>query len=273
MYNDSFKLRYKTVPIAISVTDTFFPTKPHNHSEIEALLILNGKALVRINGNLFTASAGDMIFVNPLEVHSLMALREEEYCHKCICFDASIICDNLLAERIAAGKELLPCYVPQNGLHNLALKEDFIKLYEAVERDGEALNLEVSSLVNHMFAYFVNNSLLSENIKIGENTAFCDKVLKFIAKNYCEDITSRQAADALSFNQSYFCRNFKRNFGMSFSSYLNMYRISASKKYIENGNENIADIAFKCGFQNPDYFTKCFKSLVGISPLKYRKSQ
>lgn len=273
MYNDSFKLRYKTAPIAISITDTFFPTKPHNHSEIEILLILKGGAEVHINGNLFRVGEGDMVFVNPLEVHSLMALRNTEHCHKCICFDSSVICDNKLSERLNSGKVFLPCHIPFGSEENEYLRQIFLKLYSAVEQDNRALNLEVSALINEMFAYFVNNSRLQENMKVGENTAFCDRVLRFIAENYHEDITSRQAADSLSFNQSYFCRNFKRNFGMSFSNYLNMYRVSASKKLIENGNENIADIAFKCGFQNPDYFTKCFKSLIGMSPMEYRKSQ
>lgn len=272
MYNDSFKLRYKTAPIAISETDTFFPTKPHNHSEIEMLLILRGKSQVRINGSVFEAAAGDLIFVNPLEVHSLIADRTEDYCHRCICFDISLISDSALIKGFKEGRAVLPYLIPKNSEHNGSLSEKFAELYSAVERDGATLNLEVCGFINLMLAYLIKNSLMCENSGLKENTVFCDRVLKYISENYKEEISSKQAADALSFNQSYFCRSFKRNFGMSFSAYLNMYRISASKKLIENSGKAIADIAFECGFPNPDYFTKCFKKLMGLSPNEYKKS-
>ena len=272
MYNDSFKLRYKTIPVAISETNTFFPTKPHNHNEIEILLILKGKSEVRINSKVFAARQGDLIFVNPLEVHSHLAERVGDYCHRCICFETSVIADSFLAKNINDGKLMLPHFIKSNNPLNKKLSDGFNKVYEAVEKDSQTLNLEVVSYLNLMFADMINNSLLIQNFKANENTAFCDRVIKYIAENYSENITSKQAAEELSFNQSYFCRAFKKNFGISFSSYLNMYRISASKKLIENSGENIADIAFKCGFSNPDYFTKCFKSFLGISPSEYKKS-
>lgn len=272
MYNDSFKLRYKTVPVAISETNTFFPTKPHNHSEIEILLILKGKSEVHINSNVFNVTAGDVIFVNPLEVHSLIADRSEDYCHRCICFDTAVISDNLLSKKITEGTIGLPYIVPKCSKQSDFLTEKFSEIYEAVMKEEITFSLEVTSFINLMLAYLIKNSLLKERVKAKENTVFCDRVLKYISENYSENITSKQAAEMLNFNQSYFCRAFKQNFGMSFSAYLNMYRISASKKLIERSGENIADIAFKCGFPNPDYFTKCFKMLIGISPSEYKKS-
>jgi len=271
MYNDSFKLRYKTAPVAISETNTFFPTKPHNHGEIEILLILKGACEVRIGGNMFAATKGDMLFINPLEVHSVIAYHDEEHCHRCVCFDVSLIADSKLADSIYKGECILPALVKSENPLNGVLRKNFEDLYFAVENDVATIKFEAPSYVNLMMAYIIKNSMLSKKTDSRENTFFCDRVLKYIAENYGDEITSKQAAEALSFNQSYFCRSFKRNFGMSFSNYLNMYRISASKKLIENSNENIANIAFKCGFQNPDYFTKCFKSFIGISPTEYKK--
>lgn len=272
MYNDSFKLRYKTVSAAISETNTLFPTKPHNHNEIEMLYILKGKSQVRINGEVFVANEGDVIFVNPLEVHSLIAERSNEYCHRCICFDINLISDSALQKDITDGRAVLPTLITADDLHNEFFSRKFCEIYSAIEKEDVTLNLEVTSFINLMFAYLIKNSLLSENLKMGKDTRFCDRVLKYIAKNYGENITSNQAAQELSFNQSYFCRAFKRNFGMSFSEYLNMYRISASKKLIENSGESVADIALKCGFVNPDYFTKCFKKIMNLTPSEYKKS-
>jgi len=272
MYNDFFKLRYKTVPVAISQTDTFFPTKPHNHEEIEVLLIIKGSCEVHIGSNMFTATKGDLVFINPFEVHSVIADSRSEHCHRCICFGASVIADSSLADSIVNGRCVLPQIIKREDKVNVTLSENFGLLYSAVLNESSTLKLDAAASINEMLSSLINNSLISKNVSSRENKLFCDKVLKFIAENYSEEITSKQAADALSFNQSYFCRSFKRNFGMSFSSYLNMYRISASKKLIESEKENIADIAMRCGFQNPDYFTRCFKSYIGMSPKEYKKS-
>ena len=103
MFKDSFKARYKTVPIAISDNKTCFPTNPHNHNEIEMLLICQGKTDVRINGQQLQAQTGDLIFVNPLEVHSLVPDRNIHYYHRCICFECGLVGNKTVEEAIISG--------------------------------------------------------------------------------------------------------------------------------------------------------------------------
>ena len=90
MYNDSFRKRYKNAPIAISYTENFAPTSAHIHNEVELLYIINGSCEIQISNTSYQASQGDLIFVNPLEVHSVMMDDKSPYCHKCICFDLSL---------------------------------------------------------------------------------------------------------------------------------------------------------------------------------------
>ena len=59
---------------------------------------------------------------------------------------------------------------------------------------------------------------------------------------------------------------------MTFSEYLNFYRVSASKKMIEDGEKNISYIANACGFANVEYFSRSFKKYLGIAPRNYKKS-
>jgi AraC-like DNA-binding protein len=43
-------------------------------------------------------------------------------------------------------------------------------------------------------------------------------------------------------------------------------RLHRAKELLLEQNDNIAEIAFKTGFSNPSYFSKCFKKEFGISP-------
>lgn len=272
MFNDSFKARYKTVPIAIHEKKTMFPTRPHNHNEIELLLICQGKAEILINGDCFQVATGDLVFVNPLEVHAVMPDRSKPYCHRCICFDPTLIGHEKTQNALSAGNLKMPRYVNSQEIHNRYLVQKFDELYGCVEADRETLSMEIPAYIALMSAYLLNRGLFQQNTGKNENTVFCGRVHRYIAENYHLNITSKKAAEDLSFNQSYFCRSFRKNFGMTFSEYLNFYRVSASKKLIEENKLSIADIAAECGFTNPEYFSRSFKKYLGVVPREYKKS-
>jgi YesN/AraC family two-component response regulator len=39
----------------------------------------------------------------------------------------------------------------------------------------------------------------------------------------------------------------------------------------KSGNRNITEIAYKVGFNDPKYFTRCFTKMFGVSPSNYDK--
>lgn len=116
----------------------------------------------------------------------------------------------------------------------------------------------------------MKNNLTDKPQKKSKDEIFCKKALKYIDEHYFEDISSKEASYTLSYNQCYFCRTFKKNFGRSFSSYLNFYRISKARAFLENSEKSITEIALECGFNTPSYFSKRFKSELGILPSEYR---
>ena len=55
MLDDSFRVRYKEIPIAISEQHSFYPTKLHNHNEFEILHITSGSCRTCVAGELSPA--------------------------------------------------------------------------------------------------------------------------------------------------------------------------------------------------------------------------
>ena len=39
--------------------------------------------------------------------------------------------------------------------------------------------------------------------------------------------------------------------------------------YMAEGGMSVADVAYRCGFSDPKYFSRCFKKIMGCSPTEY----
>lgn len=62
-----------------------------------------------------------------------------------------------------------------------------------------------------------------------------------------------------------------RLYGMSFVQKLTEMRLQHAVMLLINTNQPIQDISRKCGFQNHNYFARCFQRMYLITPSGYRK--
>ncbi len=270
-YSDSFRERYSLAPIAISSTQNFASTKSHIHNEVEILYIVKGSSKIQISNRTFLAKAGDLFFANPLEAHAIVVNDTEPYCHRCICFDRSLIADKKLSDDLQKGYAVIPHCFAANEKITVKLAALFEQLYEAVNQNSAALLFEVTALVSMMFSLFINNDLLLDNSEGDKQTRFCAEVINYISLHYFEEITSKEVAHALFYTQSHFCRRFKKTFGVSFSEYLTMYRLLVAKEKLATEKKSVSAVAAECGFHSTNYFASCFKKRFKITPLRYKK--
>ena len=54
--------------------------------------------------------------------------------------------------------------------------------------------------------------------------------------------------------------------------YYNSLKIKEARKLIREGNYNISQISDLLHFDNPQYFSKCFKRFTNMSPKEYKSS-
>ena len=80
-----------------------------------------------------------------------------------------------------------------------------------------------------------------------------------------------QLADLVHLSKSHFMRCFKKAVGIGAIEHLSQLRINAACEALSDGNDQIADIAFACGYSNLSNFNRQFLKKVGCSPKEYRK--
>lgn len=81
----------------------------------------------------------------------------------------------------------------------------------------------------------------------------------------------KQYLDSLPFNTDYLIKRFKQEVGQTPLQYLTDQRLSnaADNLRATSNRNNISELAWKCGFRDPLYFSRLFKKKYGIPPRSY----
>ncbi|MBT3320388.1 MAG: response regulator [Clostridia bacterium] len=94
----------------------------------------------------------------------------------------------------------------------------------------------------------------------------------YIEKHAASDLTLERISAELNISQTHFSRIFKSQVGVSFVDYLTQVRIDNAKELMKTTDMSFKQICFKVGFNDPNYFSKVFKKVVGITPGDYKSN-
>lgn len=97
------------------------------------------------------------------------------------------------------------------------------------------------------------------------------KAKEFICEHYAEDLHLGQVARAMNMSIFYFCKQFRKATGLSFTEFVSRTRIEKGKNLLLNHNLRISEIAFEIGFQSLTHFNRTFHKIVGQSPTEFRR--
>ncbi|MBS1668499.1 MAG: helix-turn-helix domain-containing protein [Bacteroidetes bacterium] len=95
-------------------------------------------------------------------------------------------------------------------------------------------------------------------------------IYHFVETNYHEPINVNDVAKLSNLTISAFCRYFKKATHLTFTDFLNQYRINQSKKFLLK-DSNVTEACYASGFDNLSYFNKTFKKFTGENPLQFKK--
>ncbi len=96
------------------------------------------------------------------------------------------------------------------------------------------------------------------------------KVLDHLEHTYQEKLYLDSLADIACMSTRNFQRVFRKAVGASPTQYIMQIRLKESQRLLLKTNQSIADIAEITGFNDANYFIKCFKNYYKSTPLKYR---
>ena len=94
----------------------------------------------------------------------------------------------------------------------------------------------------------------------------------FMDAHYAERLTVRDVADAANLSESRLSHLFREQLATTVMDYLLEVRVSRAKTLLLTTGMTCTEITYETGFNEPSYFTRCFRRSVGSSPREFRKS-
>lgn len=95
-------------------------------------------------------------------------------------------------------------------------------------------------------------------------------VKNYIRAHLDQELTRESLASMVYLTPDYLSHLFKRETGFSLTNYIIYERIEESKRLLAGTDQNISEIATRCGFQNISYFSRQFRRFTGMTPREFR---
>ncbi|MBC3788122.1 AraC family transcriptional regulator [Spirosoma utsteinense] len=98
-----------------------------------------------------------------------------------------------------------------------------------------------------------------------------NRVCQYVEQHYAEPVNVRAVADLASLTVPAFCRYFKRMTHLTFTDFVNEYRVNQARRLLHSAR-TVADVSADVGFNNLSHFNKTFRAVTGQTPSTYRKA-
>lgn len=107
----------------------------------------------------------------------------------------------------------------------------------------------------------------------GSYNAFKEKVETFMQKHYSDsELNVGMFSCEMGLSRSLLYIQMKKVYGCTPNIYMQNYRLEkAYGMLINDKGLNVSEIAYRCGFTDPKYFSRCFKKAEGCTPTEFRE--
>jgi AraC-like DNA-binding protein len=252
----------------------------HNHDSMELKLILNGSGAQRIVGDHTGQIENlELVFVGSNLPHGWNA-------HKCknagiqevtLQFDKDLFDEKFLKRKqLSSIKNMFKqakrgILFPGETIERISPR----LLDLAAGQNGFASILELMSVLHDLsvspgYKTLSNPSIAKEEYT--QNSRRIEKVFEYMNAHFSVQVTLTEVANIAGMPEASFSRFIKHRTGYTFIDSLNEIRLSHVSRMLVDTSLSIAEIAFKCGFNNIANFNRTFKNKNGCTPKEFRES-
>lgn len=253
--SDALKKRYALCDISVIYQTNMWSVCTHPSGRIYNgfLLFDSGEGSIEWSGGKIDITPGLLVYLPSGSRHRTSAKYHSLHFYR-INFVMSDIADG---EKIVfSDRPVAISYDAPKNLYSIA---------EGMCRDtlSESSSLKSLSAMAQILEYMNHIEKKSDKRRVAD-------AISYIDDHYTEDISVSELAKMCFLSEAQLFRLFKREVGMPPVDYKNHLRIKKAQELLLGRECSIGEISTLVGFENPCYFSRCFKRITGMSAAEYR---
>lgn len=245
--------------------------KMHWHERMEILYVIDGSLEVHDLEDSYCLKPGQISVFSPGQLHQGFAGPDGVTYHVFM-FDAEMFSNATLGVRkymhwFTRGNVKFQRCIENEEL--VQILEHLVSLVNGVKKVNPLITIGVIyEVLGLLYPYGIEDERTANQWDKGFG-----KVLEYVNNHYTEKISPKVLSEKFGYNETYFCRRFKEVTGLTFSKYLLNLRMDLAEDLLRKTRDDIGIISWKCGFEDRDYFSRCFRKCYDCSPTEFRRME
>ncbi len=188
------------------------------------------------------------------------------------CYIAIMIDKGLFQEIFRQYSEALPIFCGERFMPHAELL-GLLKCFMLEAGELECSNVDYLNQLAMSVVHLIVRTVLNHTSQIIPlyNRFEINRAIAYMTSHYNEKIKLEDLAVLSNLSSSHFTKIFKTVTGETPIDYLKKLRLKKAHNMLFSNIDNITEIALKCGFSTPSYFTSCFTEEYHMSPITFRQ--
>ncbi|MEG1646243.1 MAG: AraC family transcriptional regulator [Clostridia bacterium] len=254
--NNSIQNCAKCSAIYTNIGSTNF-CYPQYHSRMELLYVVENSQDVLINGKDITLAEGNILIVNPYDLHEYKKSQA-------LTFVCSIPAKYLSNFGNLTNHNKFATNVITNAEQTQVIYNLMLKIKEEKNLNDIIICANVMLLLGKLLDFA---PLLNEQNKITYNLVI--KVVEYIDTHYLEDIDLEDIARFCNYSKFYISKIFNKTYNANINDFINIKRLEAFVDLNKDNSNNISQKALGVGFNSARAFYDAFKKHYKTTPTNF----
>ena len=225
----------------------------HFHRSYELVCVRRGVINIHIDDNLYNAKEGDTLLIFPNQIHSYETVDTSS-------IDLVIFSPEVVGRFSSDYNDRVPC-------------TNMVKDIEISSAELLTDNTYLQKAVLYRALGELTEQTEFESAHISGDFKLIHRILSFVENHYSECCSLKEVSKVLKYDYAYLSKQFIKSMNMSYTEYLNRFRISKACYMISNESVPISEVYAKCGFENARSFNRNFKRYTDITPSEFKNKR
>ncbi len=235
---------------------------PHFHSSIELVYVHSGTLNVIMDGQAYSATAGQMILTGGYSVH---VYNTDEGMHN----EETVMI--IPMSTVPSLQKLLNKKSFKEVIYDANQDEEITAIFNMVPKHWKEYNAETIKGISYMVLGLLISRVGLCDHPGNQKSNLMRDVLIYLQNNYQQPIRMEHLARYFGYSKSRFSRLFHDHLGCSMIEYLSTIRCRQAALLLIESDMTMLDIALAVGFECLRTFYRAFKNCYQMTPTQYIK--